>query len=340
MKLPEIDNLKELLSIPKNISIITHTNPDGDAIGSSLALYSYLKAKGNKVDVIVPNDFPDFLAWMPNADNILINSRKSKECKEVISNADIIFCLDFNALNRIDKVVEYIRQSNAKKVLIDHHLQPETESFDHCISIIKVSSTSELIYEFITELGDENYINKEISECIFVGIMTDTGSFSFSCNYVRTFEITSKLIGVGLDAEHVHRLVYDTYSENRMRLLGHSLSERLVVLPELSMAYIYLTKEDLKKFNYQVGDTEGVVNYALSIKGIQLAALFTERENKIRISFRSKGNFNVNIFARTHYEGGGHKNAAGANSYISLEETLNRFESILKNDYINELNLS
>ncbi len=337
MNLPDIDSLKDLLSSPKKISIITHTNPDGDAIGSSLALYNYLIIKGNSVKVIVPNDFPDFLAWMPNADKILINSRKAKECKDVISQSDIVFCLDFNALSRIDKVENYIKETSAKKILIDHHLQPETESFDYCISIIKVSSTSELVYEFISELGDENLINKDISECLFVGIMTDTGSFSFSCNYERTFEITARLIGKGLDAEHVHRLVYDTYSENRMRLLGHCLSERLVVHPDFSTAYIYLTKEDLKRFNYQVGDTEGVVNYALSIKGIQLAALFTERENKIRISFRSKGNFDVNIFARTHFEGGGHKNAAGANSYIQLNDTLDRFETIL-NDYKIELN--
>ena len=337
MKSPEFDNLKELLTVPKKISIITHTNPDGDAIGSSLALFAYLKLKGHTVNVVVPNDFPEFLAWMPNATTININSRKSKDCKKVISESDIIFCLDFNALNRIEKVEEYVRDANAKKVLIDHHLQPELESFDYIFSIIKVSSTSELIYEFISAMGDEDLVNREISECVFVGIMTDTGSFSFSCNYTRTFEITAQLISKGLDVEKVHRLVYDTYSENRMRLLGHSLSDRLVVIPELSTAYIYLTKDDLKKFNYQVGDTEGVVNYALSIKGIQLAALFTERENKIRISFRSKGNLNVNIFARTHYEGGGHKNAAGANSYISLEETLNRFEKILS-DYKSELN--
>jgi len=328
-------NIQTLLGFFKekrNIVIISHSNPDGDAVGSSLALYNYFKIKNQDVNVILPNNFPEFLAWMKNSEKVLTYNSKKNTCNQLIENADIIFCLDFNALSRVEKLEDVLRKSKTTKVLIDHHLQPEISSFDYVFSEIKVSSTSELIYDFICGLGDQELINTDIASCIYAGIMTDTGSFSYSCNYEKTYQITASLIKSGMDAEEIHHLIYDTFSEDRLRLLGYCLSEKLNVMNEFSTAYITLSKEDLKRFNYQVGDTEGIVNYALSMNNIKLAALFTEREGKIRISFRSKGEVDVNVFARTYFEGGGHKNASGATSHLSLSETVKKFENSLS-DY-------
>lgn len=325
-----ISSLQNFFTEKRKIVIISHTNPDGDAVGSSLALFNYFLIKNQEVNVILPNNFPEYLDWMKGSDSIFFYNLKKIESNQLLNNADVIFCLDFNALNRVDKLEDVLRKVKAKKVLIDHHLQPELNSFDYVFSETKVSSTAELIYDFITALGDEKLINIDIASCIYAGIMTDTGSFSYSCNFEKTYQITSRLIKLGMDAEEIHHLVYDTFSESRLRLLGFCLSEKLSVIEEFSTAYIALSKEDLKRFNYQVGDTEGVVNYALSINHIKLAALFTERDGKIRISFRSKGDVDVNVFARTYFEGGGHHNASGATSYLSLEDTIAKFkESIV-----------
>ncbi|MFZ4414532.1 MAG: DHH family phosphoesterase [Bacteroidales bacterium] len=333
-----ISSLQDFFSTKKKIVIVSHSNPDGDALGSSLALYNYFLLKNQEVIIIVPNNFPDYLAWMKGSDKILLYSSKKNTCDQLIENADVLFCLDFNALKRVDKVEDSLRKTKALKVLIDHHLQPELNAFDYAFSETKVSSTSELIYDFIVAMGDEKLMNIDISSCIYVGIMTDTGSFSYSCNYEKTYQISASLLKTGMDAEEIHHLVYDTFSENRLRLLGYCLSEKLVVNAELSAAYISLSKEELNRFSYQVGDTEGVVNYALSINQVKLAALFSEREGKIRISFRSKGEVDVNVFARTYFEGGGHRNASGATSYLSLNETIKKFEESLL-EYRLQLNL-
>jgi len=221
-----------------------------------------------------------------------------------------------------------VRKSGATKILIDHHTQPDND-FDLMISIIKTSSTSELIYDFIVASGDEHLIDKDIAACIYAGIITDTGSFSYSCNYEKTYLTTAALYRTGIDGEHIHRLVYDTYSENRLRLLGFSISEKLVVLKEYNAAYISLTLEELESFDHQIGDTEDIVNYALSIRDVNLAALFYEREDLVKVSLRSKGNFPVNQIAKRYFNGGGHCNAAGANCYISLEETVRIFLDLL-----------
>jgi bifunctional oligoribonuclease and PAP phosphatase NrnA len=327
--------LKGLISKPQNILITTHYNPDGDAIGASLALYHFLVKAGHKVDVIVPNEIPSFLEWMPGSGEMVIYNQDPGHAGQIIIQAETIFCMDFNALSRVKYYSKELAAASGYKILIDHHLQPSTE-FDMAISEIHVSSTSELLYQLITDAGFGNLIDLPIAECIFAGIMTDTGSFSYSCEKPETFQITSELIRIGVEVEKLHKLVYDTYSESRMRLLGHCLSQRMKVIPELSTAYIWLSKNDLDEFNYQPGDTEGVVNYALSIENIVLAALFTERDDRIRISLRSKGNFSVNEFARTYYSGGGHRNAAGGDSFICLSETLTRFEDIIAG-YRNEL---
>lgn len=323
-----ISGIKSLLEKSSRILITTHYNPDGDAIGSSLALYHYLLLKGYEVNVLIPNDVPQFLQWMPGLKDAFIYYHKSKEADELLENADIIFCLDYNSYSRVKLFPLQLEKAKGKKILIDHHPEPEKQ-FDFILSVIPVSSTAELIYDFISALGDTHLINTDIGNNLYVGMMTDTGSFSYASNYPHTFETVADLIKKGVDTEKVHRLVYDTYSENRMRLLGYCLSEKLIVLPEYCTAYISLTNEDLDKFSFQPGDTEGVVNYALSIKNISFAALFTQKKTCIRISFRSKSDFSVNEFARKHYQGGGHLNAAGGDSYLSMDETLKKFEELL-----------
>lgn len=320
----DFDKISELLKRPRKILITTHTSPDGDAIGASLALFGYLVKKNHHVHVMIPDPDPTFLHWMPFHDSLMVFNMNRDQCLKSINDAELIFCVDYNGLDRLSHATEYVRKAKAIKILIDHHVQPEMD-FDLQISVTKTSSTSELIYDFIAASGDKHLIDKSIAECIYTGIITDTGSFSYACNNEKTFLITAALHKTGIDGEHIHRLVYDTYSENRLRLLGYSISEKLVVLPDYNTAYISLSTEDLEKFDHQIGDTEGIVNYALSVNDINLAALFTEREDYVKVSLRSKGNFSVNEIARKFFNGGGHANAAGANCYISLEETIRIF---------------
>ncbi|MDP2422845.1 MAG: bifunctional oligoribonuclease/PAP phosphatase NrnA [Bacteroidales bacterium] len=323
-----LQKLNEVISGSNQILIITHFNPDGDAIGSTLALHHYLAARGKKTAMLVPNAFPEFLSFLHGSERIVIFDEHPLKAKKLVETADLVFCVDLSALNRLKEIAQLLQNSAAPRILVDHHPDPE-DDFTYKISRIEVSSTSELIYELIIDLGDEKMIDKKMAECLFVGIMTDTGSFSFSCNYPSTFRIVSNLLETGINAELIHQKVYDTFSEDRLRLLGFCLSEKLVVLKDYGTAYIALSRHDLEYFNFKPGDTEGVVNYALSIKGIVFAALFTEKDDIVRISFRSKGDFSVNDFARTHFNGGGHKNAAGADSYKSLDETLSNFITIL-----------
>lgn len=323
-----VEKVKDLLKHPTEILITSHYNPDGDAIGSSLAMVAYLRMKGHTVHLILPNDFPDFLGWMPGIEETVIYFHHSKLADRLLASAELIFCLDYNAIPRVNLFADKLFNAKGYKILIDHHLQPE-DHFDLLFSVIDTSSTSELVYDFIDAIGDRNLISKPIAINLFVGIMTDTGSFSFACNYPHTFEVVAELLKAGVDTEFIHRLVYDTYSEGRMRLLGFCLSERMVVLTEFATAYIWLKRTDLERFGFKPGDTEGVVNYALSMKDVSFAALFTEKSDRIRISFRSKGNFSVNDFARQHFNGGGHRNAAGGDSFSIMEETLTHFESLL-----------
>jgi phosphoesterase RecJ-like protein len=324
----EFTEIISILATPRKILITTHTNPDGDAIGASLAMFGYLKKKGHEVSVMVPDPDPGFLHWMPFHSSIMVFREQQDLCLAAIVNAEIIFSLDYNGLGRLSKAEEPVRKASAIKILIDHHRDPAGD-FDHVFSVVETSSTCELVYDFISGCGDSGLIDADIAACIYAGIITDTGSFSYSCNYEKTYLITADLYNKGIDGERIHRLVYDTYSEGRLRLLGFSISEKLVVLHEFHTAYIHLSKEDLDRFNYQVGDTEDIVNYALSVGGINFAALFTERDGIVRISLRSKGNFSVNDIARKYFSGGGHVNAAGANSYVSLEETVRIFVDML-----------
>jgi len=338
IKESSIAYFKKLLGESTDVLITTHYNPDGDAIGSSLALFHFLTARGIHVKLLIPNELPSFLLWMPGIGQATIYNADQEIGDAMIASADLIFCMDYNSLNRVKLFHDKLRASKATRILIDHHVQPENE-FDLIFSIINVSSTSELLFQILDETGLTNHISKEMAECFFVGIMTDTGSFSYACNRHETFEITARLIKTGIDVERIHRQVYDTYSESRMRLLGRCLETNMKVLPEFATAYIWLTKEELDEFNYQQGDTEGVVNYALSIQNVAVAALFTERDDRVRVSLRSKGNFSVNELARAHFNGGGHRNAAGGDVFKSMPEALAWFESLLP-DYSEQIHES
>lgn len=276
---------------------------------------------------------------MPGNDKVIVYRHNEEKADALISRADLIFCLDYNALHRTVEMEESLRKGSAIKILIDHHLEPVLDDFDFYLSVVQTSSTSELVYRFINGCSWLDLIDQDIATCLFVGIMTDTGSYSFACNYPDTFLITASLIRTGINPEQVHRLVYDTYSENRLRLLGYCLSEKLTIMPEISTAYIALSKAELERFHHQVGDTEGIVNYALSVENIKLAVLLTERKDRIRLSLRSKGDLSVNRIAREHFNGGGHINAAGGDSFISLDETIVKLKQVLM-QYKEDINRS
>ena len=324
----ELQEVKDILSAPQKIVITTHHRPDGDAMGSSLALYNYLLLKGHDVTVITPSEYPEFLEWIPGNANVMVYGKDENVAKKRVEEATIIFCLDFNWMSRIEELEQPVRLSKSVKVLIDHHLDPE-KAFDHVFSYSDASSTCELIYEFIVALGDRKIINKEIAECIYTGIMTDTNSFRYASMKSDTHRIIADLIDAGAENFKIHENVYDTSLENRLRLLGYALKEKLQVLPEFNTAFIALSQPELDMFNFKPGDSEGIVNYALSIKGIRLAAFFTEREGEIKISFRSKGDFSVKDMSSKYFQGGGHKNASGGKSDESLEATVQKFLSIL-----------
>ncbi|HLF33952.1 MAG TPA: DHH family phosphoesterase [Cyclobacteriaceae bacterium] len=333
----EIKDLKTFLGSPKNIVITTHTNPDADALGSSLGLRKYLIKKGHSVTVISPTHYPKFLHWMEGNDEVVIFSKtKKKEIDLLIHGADIIFCLDFNSLQRIDSMENVIRKSKAEKVLIDHHLDPEHFA-DYELSSIDAAATAELIYEFIVSLGDREMIDKGIAECLYAGIMTDTGQFKHNNVTQNVHFVTANLMALGADTARVGSLIYDNNSIDRIKFLGYALYRKLTFLPEYSTAYIVLSAQDQNKFNAEAGDMEGLVNYALSLNDVVLAALISDREEGVKLSFRSKGEFSVNDFARKHFSGGGHKNAAGGSSDLDIEETVLKFIGIIK-EYREELN--
>lgn len=329
MNKQEISNIKQLLSTKKKIIIVSHKNPDGDAIGSALGLYHYLLKGNHDVRVIMPNDYPRFLKWIPGNETILKHESQTQECNNLINEADIIFTLDFNAFHRAGNMETVLSESEALKIMIDHHQAPDDYAM-YVFSDVSMSSTSEMVYHFIDMLGDSSLIDAETATCLYVGIMTDTGSFRFNSTTSKTHEIIGRLIEKGANNSEIHNNVYDTNSYERLQLLGCALNN-LKVIPELKTAYMTLSQEELNSYNYKKGDTEGVVNYGLSLDGIIFAAIFIEdkQEGIIKISFRSKGNFSVNEFSRSYFNGGGHTNAAGGRSHLSLKDTVEKFISIL-----------
>ncbi|GAA0891470.1 bifunctional oligoribonuclease/PAP phosphatase NrnA [Fulvivirga kasyanovii] len=331
-----LEAFKTVISSPKKVVITTHHKPDADALGSSLGLAGYLKKKGHEVSVITPTDYANFLAWMKGNDEVIIfNEGNEEKSGKLISEADMIFCLDFSSLNRINELGEMVRQSEAVKVLIDHHLEPE-DFADFVYWSTEAAATAELVYDLICDLGDKQLIDKDLAESLYAGIMTDTGSFKHPNTTKNVFNVCAELVEIGADTAKVSKLVYDTNSLDKVKFLGFALNEKLKVLDEFNTAYFAVSADELKRFNSKTGDTEGLVNYALSIEGIKFAAVIIDRTEAIKMSFRSIGDFSVNEFARKHFEGGGHKNASGGKSDLSLEETVKKFESVL-NEYKNEL---
>jgi len=331
MKGKDIKKTRTLLQSSENIVITCHKGPDGDAIGSSLALYLYLKKQGKNATVIVPDDFPFFLKWLPKSEHIILYDANKEDANTIINTADLIFTLDFNALHRTGDMQEALSNASAKFIMIDHHQQPDDYA-EVTYSDTSICSTCQMVYHFIDALGDINTIDTDIANCIYTGIMTDTGSFRFRSTTSTTHRVIANLIDLGIDNAKIHQNVYDSNSYNRLQLLGKSLTN-LKVIPELNTAYISLSADEQNEFNAKKGDTEGVVNYALSLQGIKLAAIFKEDQNSklIKISLRSKGDFSVNEFSRAHFNGGGHTNAAGGASKLTLEETVDKFISILPN---------
>lgn len=330
-----IQKLQDLLKNNPSITLITHHNPDGDAIGSCLALYHFFSKLNLQVSVVVPNDFPNFYKWMPASNDIIIHKSCPEKAKQLLINAELIFCLDFNMPERVEYMKGVLDESKALKILIDHHQSP-SDYFDLIYSETETSSTSELVYNVIRELDGECFIDLNIATCLYVGIITDTGSFSYNCDYPNTYSVTSELFKKGINGEEIHRLVYCTFSENRLRLLGHCLFNKMVIDNELKLAYIALSRDEMEKFSFSNGDTEGIVNYGLTIKNIKVSVLFSERKEYIKLSIRSTGTFNVGLLARKHFNGGGHKNASGANLKMSLDQAVNEFVNVLS-QYKNEI---
>lgn len=319
-----IEEIKPLLESPKKVVITMHQKPDADAMGSSLAMYHYLRQKGHEVTVISPTNFPDFLKWMPGAEQVLDFESMQEKALVALEGIELLFCLDFNALYRTKAMAPYLEQLKCVKILIDHHLEPHP-TFDYGVSDTGASSTAQLVYETLYKLGEEQYITTEIAQCIYAGTMTDTGSFRFASTSARVHRMVADLLDRGLKHELIHQAIYDNFLENRLRFIGHSLLHRMEVFYEYNTAMMAIPYADLKRFDLQTGDTEGLVNFLLSIQGIKMAALIIDRREEIKLSFRSKGDFDVNTFARKYFEGGGHFNASGGRSSDSLERTVQRF---------------
>jgi phosphoesterase RecJ-like protein len=321
--------LSKLFSSSANILIICHINPDGDSVGAQLALYHYFKSKGKNVSLLAPNNLQEFLKWMDGAAQINIFIRERNKCRVLIENADLIIMLDFNQSDRLGEAEEFVLSSGAKKVIIDHHLNPENFA-DLVISDPSKCSTSELIHELVCKINGTNFMNRSYAEALYVGIITDTGNFEHGSYSARTFRIVADLLDTGILKEKIINLIYNNFSSDRIRLQGFALNQRMVVIPEFKSAYIYLSKDDLKSYNHVKGDTEGFVNMPLSIKGIHFSALFIEKDNFIKLSFRSKGKFPSNEFASEYFSGGGHLNASGGEFTDTLENTIAYFLKVLE----------
>jgi bifunctional oligoribonuclease and PAP phosphatase NrnA len=325
----EITALKNLLAGQKKIAIIPHRSPDGDAMGSALALYHFLLKLNHQPIVISPNEFPNFLDWLPGTDSVLVYENDRENCTKILMEAELVFTLDFNALHRTGEMELVLNKLTAPMVMIDHHQKPDSYAAV-TYSDTSIGSTCEMMYNFISYLDKTDLLDKKIATCIYTGIMTDSGSFRFPSTTSKTHRIVANLIDLGINNSNIHNQVYDSNSFNRLQLLGRAL-QNMKVIPEHKTAYISLSQKELDEFNYEKGDTEGFVNYSLTINGIHFAAIFIEHkeENIIKISFRSQGNFDVNQFAREHFGGGGHINAAGGKSYDSLSNTIAKFEKLI-----------
>jgi len=325
----QINEIFPQLRDPKNVVITTHQKPDGDAMGSSLGLFHFLNQLGHSVTVISPTNWADFLDWMPSTKLVLDYERQTEEANELIDKADWIFCLDFNTLSRTKRMEEKLANAAGTRILIDHHQEPQIEKFAYGVSSTIKSSTCEMVYDLIMDSGNEAFINESVAECLYSGVMTDTGSFRFPSTSASVHRMVATLKDKGLQHSRVHEALFDNYLENRFRFIGHILLNRMEIFYEYNTALIAVNQQDLIKYDIITGDTEGLVNYPLSIKGIKLAAIVIDRGEERKCSFRSKGSFDVNTFARKYFNGGGHFNAAGGQSKEPLDAVVAKFKEAM-----------
>lgn len=325
----KIIQTERLIDNAKKITILTHISPDGDALGSSLGLYWYLLGIDKDVKIVVPNRFPEFLAWMPGSENIVVALDDNAAAERTIADAELLFFLDFNTLNRINWLKNAAAESNVPKVLIDHHPDPDIKC-DVCISYPQISSTSELVFRLICRMGQFQSINLNIAECIYTGMMTDTGNFSFNSQSPEIYLIINELLKIGINKDEIFNKVFSTYSVDRMRLMGYCLSKKMRIYPEHRASLICLTLAECEQYNFQMGDSEGFVNMPFSIKDIDISILARQDKDKIKISFRSQGSFPANKMAE-EFKGGGHLNAAGGESYFSMKKTIDMLEEAIRN---------
>jgi len=323
-----IQYLAGLLKQPRRIVITTHHKPDGDALGSSLGLCLWLNKQGHEAVVIAPSDYPDFLEWLPGEKEVLIYPQRMNHAEALIARAELFFCLDFNKLYRANEVGALIGKQQAPKVLIDHHLEPDHFA-DYELWTTGACSTAELVYELIRLLGGLGSVDRDIATCIYTGILTDTNTFRTNNTTPAVHRLAAELMEHGIDAQQIYSSIYETYTENRLRLLGHCITERMEILPELRTGIISLGQEDLQRYNIQTGDTEGIVNFPLNIGTVDLAVLIVQRPDQVKLSMRSKGSLDVNELCKNYFEGGGHRNAAGGKSNVSVEETKKNLITIL-----------
>lgn len=324
-----------LNNLEGKVVVVPHVNPDGDAVGSALGFARALKNAGFSVDVVSVNEYPEFYFWMEGHQEVTFFNKNRQKAQRIFDEAALLVCLDFNHLSRTGDMKSLVENFKGASILIDHHPYPQGFT-DLLISHPEYSSTAELVFHVLRAVGYEQYLDKQAAEALFCGIMTDTGSFDYNVSDPQTFQTVGELLKYGIDQEYIHAQVFDNYSADRMRLLGYCLSECMEVYPEYHAAMIYLSKETKKKFNFVPGDSEGFVNYPLSIKGIHFSTLFTEKDDMVKASFRSKGQFAVNEFAAKNFNGGGHRNAAGGEVYASLTDTLEKYRALLP-DYQEKL---
>ena len=326
----KVDSFKKIITDNDSFIITTHRGPDGDAMGSSMAMYNLLVNLKKDVNVIIPNSFPNFLSWLPNIKNVINHEENNSDISNIFSEVDVIIMLDFNDLSRIENIESYVTNSNAKKILIDHHQDPDLSICDLSFCDTTYSSTCELLYMILNQAKFN--LTKNIADCLYTGILTDTGSFKFSCTTKNTHISVGNLISKGVNATEISNLIYNNYSHDRIKLLGHCLINKLKIYNNIS-AIISLSEDELKKFNFKKGDTEGIINYALSIKEVIFAVFIVEKDNIVKLSFRSLGNINVQEISKRYFGGGGHFNAAGAKSDLSLDKTIKKIENIIKNEF-------
>jgi phosphoesterase RecJ-like protein len=326
----KVEQIQQLLLTPKKVVIVGHLNPDGDTVGSALALAFFLRKKGHQCNVLIFDNLDYTLTWMPEADKITIYKKNPEQAKAYIAEAEVFFCVDYNGLERTGDMAPFIRDNTkAPRILIDHHLNPSTDDFDIIISTPNTSSTAELTYDILKLFNEPELFDKDIATALYAGIITDTGALSYSCENTSVYYAVAELTDMGINVPQIRNNLYNMLPESRLRVTGYGLYVKMKIIKAFRTAYIVLTQDELHALHYQKGDSEGLVNYCISMKNIVFGCIIIEQTDRIQLSFRSRGNFDVSKIAVQHFEGGGHKNASGASSYVSLEKTVARFESIL-----------